>query len=112
LGDPSGELSILFTDDAEIKKLNMTYRRKNKPTDVLSFPSGGGPGPEALGDVIISVSTAKSQADRCGWSLEKEIVFLLIHCVLHLLGHDHERGAAEAAEMADLQKKLMSAAYS
>lgn len=112
MGDPQGELSVLFTDNAEIKKLNMRYRDKNKPTDVLSFPSGGGPGPAMLGDVVISLPVAKSQADRAGWSLEKEILFLLIHGVLHLMGHDHERGAKEAVEMADLQKKLLSAAYS
>lgn len=111
MGDPQGELSILFTDDSEIKKLNMRYRRKNKATDVLSFPSAAGPGPATLGDVIISLPTAKRQAQKAGWTIEKETIFLLIHGILHLLGYDHERGHKEAVEMADAQRKLMGAAY-
>jgi probable rRNA maturation factor len=111
LGDPEGELSILFTDDREMKKLNMLHRRKNATTDVLSFPAGFGPGPATLGDVVISLPTAKTQARKAGWPPEREAVFLLIHGILHLLGYDHERGRKEAAEMADVQRRLLTAAY-
>jgi probable rRNA maturation factor len=109
LDSPEGELSILFTGNAEIKKLNMLYRKKNKPTDVLSFPAATGPGPETLGDIVISLPVAKAQAKSAGWQLEKELIFLLIHGLLHLLGYDHELGPRQAREMADIQKKLMSA---
>jgi probable rRNA maturation factor len=111
LDSPEGELSILFTGNAEIKKLNMRYRKKNSATDVLSFPSGTGPGPDTLGDIVISMPVAKAQAKMAGWPLEKELIFLLIHGLLHLLGFDHELGPRQAREMADMQKKLMSAGY-
>ncbi len=109
--DPQGELSILFTGDAEMKTLNWQYRKKNKTTDVLSFPSGGGPGPKTIGDIIISVPVARKQAAKAGWSFEKEILFLLIHGILHLLGYDHERGPKEAHEMAELQSRLIKVGY-
>lgn len=102
---------MLFTDRAEIKRLNMRYRKKNKATDVLSFPSADGPGPSTIGDVVVCVPVARQQAQKAGWSLEKETLFLLIHGLLHLMGYDHERGKKEAVEMADLQRKLFATAY-
>jgi probable rRNA maturation factor len=111
LGNPAGELSILFTGNAEIKKLNMKYLSKPSVTDVLSFPSGGGPGLATLGDIAISIPVAKAQAVKAGWSLEKETLFLIIHGLLHLLGHDHELGPRQALNMANLQRKLMAAGY-
>ncbi len=95
------ELSVLLTDDAGIAPLNRDYRGKDAPTDVLSFPQDGA----LLGDVVISVETAAHRVDpAAGWTLEDELVFLLVHGVLHLLGHDHhepgERAVMEAAEQA------------
>ena len=80
------ELSILFVRDNEIRKLNRKYRRKNRPTDVLSFPlcEIG-----ALGDIVISVDTARRYAKRDDMKYENKIKFLLIHGFLHLLGYDH-----------------------
>jgi len=106
------EISILLTGNAEIKKLNSTYRRKNSATDVLSFASSGGPGPETLGDIVISLPVARKQAAKAGNSFEREVVFLLAHGLLHLVGYDHERSEKEAEKMEALQKKLMAAGYS
>lgn len=94
-----------------MKRLNRRYRGKNKTTDVLSFPAGGDPGPAMLGDVAVSVPVARRQANLAGWSYEKECFFLLLHGILHLLGHDHERSAKEAHAMAALQHKLMDVGY-
>jgi rRNA maturation RNase YbeY len=108
----AGEVSILLTGNAEIKKLNSAYRRKNSATDVLSFASSGGPGPETLGDIVISLPVARKQAAKVGNSFEREVVFLLAHGLLHLAGYDHERSEKEAEKMEALQKKLMAAGYS
>jgi len=108
----TGEVSILLTGNAEIKKLNSTYRRKNSATDVLSFASSGGPGPETLGDIVISLPVARKQAAKAGNSFERELLFLLSHGLLHLVGYDHERSEKEAEKMEVLQKKLMAAGYS
>ncbi len=95
------ELSLLLTDDAGIHPLNAQWRGVDRPTDVLSFPLDEGP---TLGDVVISLQTAADRAQPPEWLLEDELAFLLIHGVLHLLGHDHleddERTAMEAAEQA------------
>jgi len=112
LSNPKGELSILFTGDSEMKKLNSAYRRVSRTTDVLSFQSQGGPGPATLGDIIISLPAARRQAKSIGSSLERETLFLLVHGLLHILGYDHERTPKAAAEMERLQKRLMSVGYS
>lgn len=88
------ELSILLTGDAEIQKLNHRYRHKNRPTDVLSFSQlegkGNFPEPVSLGDVVISLQTAEKQANSAEIPLNEEILRLLIHGILHLLGYEHE----------------------
>jgi probable rRNA maturation factor len=91
---PRCELSVLITDDPEIKKLNRYYRKRNRATDVLSFVQLGKKSkdpkePLLLGDVVISAQTAKRQAKERKHSIEKELVFLLIHGILHLFGYDH-----------------------
>ncbi|MFN3196977.1 MAG: rRNA maturation RNase YbeY [Bradymonadia bacterium] len=122
------EVSILLTDDEEIHQLNLQFRHKDKPTDVLSFALMEGEGgmpplppgvPQPLGDVIISVPTAMRQVEQDGclarlrpvldqyqwsgeWGLKDEITFLLLHGILHLLGHDHEE-PEEAAVMQGLE---------
>lgn len=95
------ELSVVLTDDAGIRPLNRDYRGKDAATDVLSFEQGG----SLLGDVVVSVETAARRVDEAaGWTLDDELTFLLIHGVLHLLGHDHiethERAVMESAEQA------------
>jgi len=89
-----GQVTVLLTTDAAIRKLNRRFRGKNKATDVLSFPSEGpirGTGAEQIaGDLAISVTTALSQATEQGHSLSTEIKVLILHGLLHLAGYDHE----------------------
>ncbi|MBK7896186.1 MAG: rRNA maturation RNase YbeY [Candidatus Promineifilaceae bacterium] len=92
---PPAEVTLLLTDDDQLKSLNKTYRGIDAPTDVLSFESGdsmpGMEGDEAyLGDIIISLPTAERQAKEGGHSLKAELQLLTVHGTLHLLGFDHE----------------------
>ncbi len=93
------EISLTFVDNDEIQKLNKEYREKDTPTDVLSFPmfengeieyDDESDEPCALGDIVISLERAVEQAEEYGHSLEREVGFLCVHSVLHLLGYDHE----------------------
>lgn len=114
LGCQDSEISLLFTDDEEIRALNRQYRGKDKPTDVLSFPQPPLPPPlvkggvmGGLGDVVISLETAKRQAKERGHSFEKEMFILLVHGILHLIGYDHERSKKEAVEMRKMEKEIL-----
>jgi probable rRNA maturation factor len=103
------ELSVLLVSDREIHRLNRAWRGKDRPTDVLSFSQqeGDGAAPSGLlGDVVISVDTARRQAAERGESLRRETERLLIHGVLHLLGYDHERSPAEARRMQRRERLL------
>ena len=95
---PAGaEVGVVFADDAYIRDLNREYRGIDKATDVLSFaleegeelPVEGGPDEVLLGDIVISLETAARQADEFGHSLERELAYLTVHGMLHLVGHDH-----------------------
>ena len=97
------ELSIFFTDNSRIKELNKTYRAIDKPTDVLSFPMDE---PFLLGDIVISVEMAESQAGKFKWSLDKELARLLIHGILHLLGYEHVKGGRQARNMREKEKEI------
>ncbi len=94
LGESAAALSLSLVGDDAIRTLNREYRGKDRATDVLSFPmdgEDGAGGPERLlGDVVISVDTAKRQAGDYDAPLQREIYRLLIHGMLHLKGHDHE----------------------
>jgi probable rRNA maturation factor len=102
----AGEVHVLLTGDATLRRLNRTFRGKNKATDVLSFPaveSGLG----VAGDLAISLETAARQAVRFGHSLRDEVRVLLLHGILHLAGFDHEKDAGEmAAREAELRREL------
>ena len=104
------ELSIALVGDKEMRLLNAKYRKKNKTTDVLSFPAHhpATAKPILLGDVVISVEHARRQAKERNHSLKREMVILLIHGILHLLGYDHERSRWQAKIMADLEVKLFN----
>ena len=95
VGAKDANLSIVFTSDRAIKRLNYLYRRKNRPTDVLAFSMREGKHLKRdsliLGDVIISVDRAKRQAKNFNTSFKKEIYLYVIHGILHLLGYDDER---------------------
>lgn len=97
------ELSILIVNDKKIQELNSDYRAQDKPTDVLSFPQEEDAVDEAgnrlLGDVVISAETADKQAEDHGLTLDQEIMLLVIHGVLHLMGYDHEQSREDAVFM-------------
>ena len=96
------EVSVLFCGDAAIRRLNRTYRAKDKTTDVLSFPSGAA-GNGFLGDLIVSEPEARRQATSSGTRFDSVIEKLLLHGLLHLLGYDHE---TDDGEMDELEGKL------
>jgi probable rRNA maturation factor len=85
-----GQVTVLLTTDAAIRKLNRQFRGKDKATDVLSFPAEGIGAEKIAGDLAISVPTARKQAVEQRHSLSTEIKVLILHGLLHLAGHDHE----------------------
>jgi probable rRNA maturation factor len=109
LGLDGAELSVLLVADGEMRRLNRDWRGKDRPTVVLSFAQGEGAGaaPDGLlGDVVISVDTARRQAHTGRRPLGREAERLLVHGLLHLLGYDHERSAREAARMKRKEREL------
>ncbi len=120
LGRSDAELSVLLTDDATVHALNLAHRGIDAPTDVLSFPMGDD---DLLGDVVLSMDTVARQgldprcaasrrvrlglADDSPWGVRREATFLLIHGVLHLLGHDHGDHAQEV-EMIAQERRILA----
>jgi probable rRNA maturation factor len=103
----AGEVEVLLTSDAQIKRLNRDFRGKNKPTDVLSFPVSQEIEGQHAGDLAISLDTAARQAESFGHSLGQEIRVLMLHGLLHLKGMDHEVDSGEmAAREAELRREL------
>ncbi len=100
------ELSLAFVTDQTIHELNRQYRRKDRPTDVLSFPLADERCPTLLGDVVISVDTARRQARQRKRAFADELRALLIHGILHLLGYDHEVSDSEAVRMRRKEREL------
>lgn len=113
--DPA-EVSVTFVDDDEIHRLNKEYRNIDRSTDVLSFPLGENgvydtnldTGAKMLGDIVISISHALDQADRYGHSLQREIGFLTVHSMLHLLGYDHVNGGMESVRMREKEEAVLT----
>ena len=103
LGSDNAELSILLTSDEEIRQINADYRNIDCPTDVIAFAMREGDfgdlHAEILGDVVISIDTAKRQAKERDVSLWDELLFLLIHGILHLHAYDHEQSKEMKTEM-------------
>ncbi|WP_342562444.1 rRNA maturation RNase YbeY [Paenibacillus sp. FSL R7-0345] len=124
-GIDKGEVDLTFVDNDRIHELNLEYRGIDRPTDVLSFAmnEAGEDEPEiiyasrdneefaevpnTLGDIIISVTRAKEQAEEYGHSLERELGFLFVHGFLHLLGYDHQDAESEA-EMMSKQEQVLA----
>ncbi len=103
------ELSVILTNDARLHELNLNYLGVDAPTDVLSFPASETDpetGVRYLGDILISVPRAQAQAEAAGHPLEAEVQLLVIHGVLHLLGHDHGR-ARDKARMWKAQAEVL-----
>ena len=106
----SSEVSILFTDNAQIKELNSQYRGKDKATDVLSFPQEMDSDIEEvrmLGDVIISLEKIVEQAKDYGVTFNEELCRMLVHGVLHLLGYDHVNGGRQAGKMKRKEEEML-----
>lgn len=110
-GESNAALSVEFIGDRRMRRLNAQYRGRDMTTDVLAFAMREAPGPRSmlLGDVAISVPRAVKQASEQGHPVKHELAVLLIHGILHLLGYDHERGAAEARRMRRKERALLLA---
>lgn len=97
-------VSVVITDNEEIRSLNLKYRGKDSATDVLSFPmfdEDGTLDDEELGDIVISLERADEQAKEFGHSIKREVAFLTAHSMLHLFGYDHENGEQEMYQKQD-----------
>ena len=112
LGLLDAELSLLLVDDARIQDLNRRYLNRDKPTNVLAFPMREGEfstlHPHLLGDLVISVETAKRQSNRFGLDEMEMVILLMVHGVLHLIGYEHEGTKKGAREMTLKQKELFN----
>ncbi len=110
------EVSVTLTNDTHIHALNRQYRGVDRPTDVLSFALAesaepavfGAPAAAVLGDLVISLERARAQAEEYGHSYLRELSFLTVHGMLHLLGYDHME-EAERLEMEEQQRRVMEA---
>ena len=112
----ASEISVTFVDDETIQHLNKQFRNIDASTDVLSFPLGENgvydvnihTGAKLRGDIVISVPHAISQAERFGHSLQREIAFLTVHSMLHLLGYDHVNGGLESVHMREKEETVLT----
>ena len=109
------EVDVLLTDDEGIHQINLEQRGVDAPTDVLSFPLGvdgkydvdENNGCKMLGDIVISMERAQEQANLYGHPLQREVAFLTVHSMLHLLGYDHENGGLEAMRMREKEEAVL-----
>ncbi|MBR4429270.1 MAG: rRNA maturation RNase YbeY [Clostridia bacterium] len=112
----SVEVDVRFVDNAAIRELNKTHRHIDSETDVLSFPMGENgqydvnpeTGAFMLGSIVISVEKAFAQAEEYGHSLEREMAFLTVHSMFHLLGYDHVNGGLEAVRMREKEETVLT----
>lgn len=112
----SAEVSVTFVDNEQIREINKKHRNIDKATDVLSFPlSENGKfdinydtGAKLLGDIVISIEKAVEQAQLYNHPLQREIGFLTVHSMLHLLGYDHESGGLEAVHMREKEETVLT----
>lgn len=110
------EVSVSFVTDEQIREINNEFRKKDASTDVLSFPLGQDgkydknleTGFYQLGDIVISVERAVEQAQNFGHTLQREIAFLTVHSVLHLLGYDHEKGGIQQVRMREKEESVLA----
>lgn len=110
------EVSVTFTDNEGIHALNREYRNVDRPTDVLSFPLSDGEDYDTdgdavlLGDIVISLERAQTQAEEYGHSFEREVAFLTVHSMLHLFGYDHETSPEDERDMFARQDEILISA--
>lgn len=114
--DKDAEVDVKLVNNEQIRELNRTFRNIDKETDVLSFPLGSDgnfdvnldTGEAQLGDIVISIEKAIEQAERYGHSLQREVGYLTVHSMLHLLGYDHENGGLELLHMREKEEQALS----
>ena len=105
-----GQMTVRLSGDRDVRRLNHDFRGKDKPTNVLSFPSGDAVGPRGtllLGDIVIAYGTVAREAAAQGKTIRDHLLHLVVHGVLHLLGHDHQR-AADAVRMERIETALLA----
>ncbi len=110
------EVSVKLVDNAQIQELNKIHRNIDKETDVLSFPLGVDgvydinldTGDAQLGDIVISIEKAIEQAERYGHTLAREVGYLTVHSMLHLLGYEHEKGGLELLHMREKEEQTLT----
>jgi probable rRNA maturation factor len=98
-------LSLAFINKAEMKKLNLKFRKKNKPTDVLSFNLDE---KEYLGEIVICPEIVKNNSEKFGVSFKEELLKVFVHGILHLCGYDHEKSIKDAQKMEAKQEEYLS----
>jgi probable rRNA maturation factor len=110
-GLSDSEISVLFTSDEEVRALNGTWRGKDKPTNVLSFPMARveelADAP-MLGDIVLAHGICRNEAAEKGLPIEAHAAHLVVHGTLHLLGYDHEQGDAAANEMEEIERRALA----
>jgi len=112
----SAEISVRFVDNDEIQRLNAEHRQKDEVTDVLSFPLGidgvydvnHDSGASLLGDIVICLPRAQRQAQVYGHTFQREMAYLTVHSMLHLLGYDHKQGGIESVRMREKEEQVMA----
>ncbi len=112
----SAEVDVSFVDNEQIHRINLEQRHIDMPTDVLSFPLGEdgvydtnpATGAYMLGDIVISLERAAAQAEEYGHSFRREVGYLTVHSMLHLLGYDHVDGGLEAVRMREKEEAVMT----
>ena len=115
--EDAAEVNVTLVNDEMIKEMNAKFRNIDSPTDVLSFPLGENgsfdenpeTGAKMLGDIVISVQHALAQADLYGHGIEREMAFLTVHSMLHLLGYDHEQGGLQKSIMREKEEQVLDA---
>ena len=114
--DGNAEVSVTFVDNDKIHELNLKHRNIDRETDVLSFPIGENgvydvdldTGAKLLGDIVISIPKAMEQAEEYNHSLQREIGFLTVHSMLHLLGYDHVDGGLQQVHMREKEETVLT----
>lgn len=111
-GSAPCEITLVLTDDSEMRELNAVWRGKDSSTNVLSFPAGAHPDigtgePVPLGDIVLAAETVRAEAEEQGIALADHLTHLVVHGVLHLLGHDHESDD-EAEAMESLETAILA----
>ncbi len=113
--EDAAEVNVMLVDDEKIRTFNAQFRNIDRVTDVLSFPLGEGgvydtnpeSGKKMLGDIVINVSQAVRQAEDFGHSFQREVAFLTVHSMLHLLGYDHVQGGIEQVKMREREEAVL-----